>query len=232
MDKKGVSVILVECWNAIYGMMIAGLLCYRKFAESLAEQGYKANLYDMCVWNKVIKGKQCTICFHVHDCKISHVRDKVIDDTIKWLRRDYKIIFTDGSSEMKVAQGKVHKYLGMTLDFATDQVVIVTMIYYIDNVIKTWANACSELANGFELVTKRLRIAMAAPEDLFKVKEDAMKLGLAKAKCFQSIVAMMLYVTKRAWPDTALAIAFLTTIVREPDEDEWCKLAHLITYLQ
>jgi hypothetical protein len=149
VDKKGVNVILVECWNAIYGMMIAGLLYYRKFAESLAEQGYKANLYNTCVWNKVIKGKQCTICFHVHDCKISHVRDKVINDTIKWLRRDYKIIFTDGSSEMKVAQGKVHKYLGMTLDFATDRVVIVTMIYYIDDVIKTWANACSELANGF-----------------------------------------------------------------------------------
>jgi transposase-like protein len=39
-DKKGNKVLLVECWNAIYGTMIAGLLYYRKFSESLAEQGY------------------------------------------------------------------------------------------------------------------------------------------------------------------------------------------------
>ena len=45
-DKKGDKVLLVECWNAIYGTMIAGLLY------------------------KMIKGKQSTICFHVDDCKM------------------------------------------------------------------------------------------------------------------------------------------------------------------
>ena len=29
-DKKGNKVLLVECWNTIYGTMIAGLLYYRK----------------------------------------------------------------------------------------------------------------------------------------------------------------------------------------------------------
>jgi hypothetical protein len=48
-DRKGNKVLLVECWNAIYGTMIAGLLYYRKFSESLAEQGYVANAYDPCV---------------------------------------------------------------------------------------------------------------------------------------------------------------------------------------
>ena len=43
---------------------------------------------------------------------------------------------------------------------------------------------------------------------------------------------MMLYVTKRALPDTALSIAFLTARVRGPDEDDWRKLARLIKYLQ
>ena len=38
-DKKGMTVLLAECWNAIYGTMIAGLLYYRKFTESLTEQG-------------------------------------------------------------------------------------------------------------------------------------------------------------------------------------------------
>ncbi len=34
------------------------------------------------------------------------------------------------------ARGKVHKYLGMTLDFATAKVLKVTMIDYIDEIIK------------------------------------------------------------------------------------------------
>ena len=230
-DKKGMKVLLVECWNAIYGTMIAGLLYYRKFSESLTEQGYVANAYDPCVWNKMIKGKQSTICFHVDDCKISHVSVKVNDDTISWLRRDYESIFTDGSGEMKVARGKVHKYLGMKLDFTTAGVVIVTMIDYVNDVIKAWEDA-TKLDDVFERVAKRQRIATAAPVDLFKVNDDVVKLDADKAKSFHSIVAMMLYVTKRARPDTALAIAFLTTRVREPDEDDWRKLGHLIVYLR
>ena len=232
-DKKGNKVLLVECWNAIYGTMIAGLLYYRKFSESLTEEGYVANAYDPCVWNKVIKGKQSTICFHVDDCKISHKSVQVNDNTIEWLRRDYESIFTDGSGEMKVARGKVHTYLGMRLDFTTDGVVKVSMIDYIDDVIKEWKGITSKLDDGFDrVVSKRRRIATAAPDDLFKVKEDQVKLGTIRAKYFHKIVAMMLYVTKRARPDTALAIAFLTTRVRGPDEDDWRKLEHLIEYLQ
>jgi hypothetical protein len=42
----------------------------------------------------------------------------------------------------------------------------------------------------------------------------------------------MLYVTKRARPDTCLSVAFLTTRVRAPDRDDWEKLRHLIEYLR
>ncbi len=49
---------------------------------------------------------------------------------------------------------------------------------------------------------------------------------------FHTIVAKTLYVTKRARPDTCLAIAFLTTRVRAPDTDDWEKLCHLMEYLR
>jgi hypothetical protein len=231
-DKKGMKVLLVECFNAIYGTMIAGLLYYRKFSESLTEQGYVANPYDPCVWNKLIKSKQSTICFHVDDCKISHEIVRINDDTIDWLRRDYESIFTDGSGEMKVARGKIHTYLGMTLDFTTTGVVSVSMINYIQDIIKEWDDTTSKLDDGFERVIKRQKIATAAPDDLFKINEDQVKLSKEKAKSFHRIVAMMLYVTKRARPDTALSIAFLTTRVKDPDEDDWRKLGHLLYYLQ
>ncbi len=231
-DRKGAKTLLVECTNAIYGKMIVGLLYYHKFSKSLKCKNFIKNPYDPCLWNKVTKGKQCTICFHVDNCKISHVCLKVINDMIAWLRQEYKSIFTDGSGKMKVARGKVHKYLGMTLDFATAKVVKVTMIDYIDEIIKVWTKACKEFNNGFEFVANCKRIATAAPEDLFKVDKDSLKLSLLEAKSFHSMIAMMLYVTKQARPDTALAVAFLTTRVREPDVDDWQKLKHLIEYLK
>ena len=41
-----------------------------------------------------------------------------------------------------------------------------------------------------------------------------------------------MYVTKRARPDISLVIAFLTTRVRSPDNDDWEKLSHLVEYLR
>jgi hypothetical protein len=69
-------------------------------------------------------------------------------------------------------------------------------------------------------LNNRKKIATPAPEDLFKVDESAAKLGSAKGKVFPTIAAKALYVSKQARPDTSLAIAFLTTRVREPDEDD------------
>jgi hypothetical protein len=71
-NKAGQKVLLVQCLDAVYGTMVAALLYYKKFAKSLTKQGYKTNPYDGCMANKVVKGKQVTICFHIDDCKISH----------------------------------------------------------------------------------------------------------------------------------------------------------------
>jgi hypothetical protein len=155
-NKRGEKSLLVECYNAIYGTMVAGLLYYRKFTSSLKKRGFVMNPYDPCVWNKTIKGKQLTICFHVDDCKISHVMVRVVDYTIEWLRKEYESIFTDGTGKMKVARGKVHTYVGMTLDFTTSKIVKVTMFEYIDEIVQVWDKACSELKDGYTVVARGL----------------------------------------------------------------------------
>jgi hypothetical protein len=139
---------------------------------------------------------------------------------------------TNGSGIMKVSQGKVHKILGMTLDFATSKIVKVTMLEYVDEIIGSWDKACSELNDRYKAVSGRERIATAAPDDLFKVDEDAVKLDQARAKAFHNIVAKGIYVAKRARPDISLSIAFLTTRVKGPDIDTWRKLCHLVEYLR
>jgi hypothetical protein len=85
--------------------------------------------------------------------------------------------------------------------------------------------------DGFITVTKQ-RFKTPAPDNLFVVNEDCDKLSEAVSADFHTIVAKTLYVTKRARPDTCLAIAFLTTRVRAPDTDDWEKLCHLMEYLR
>jgi hypothetical protein len=103
-------------------------------------------------------------------------------------------IFEDGSGKMKVSRGKIHKYLGMTLDFSSPGVVRVKMIKYIDEIIK----------NSLRFDTFKLK-STAAPEDLLKVDEDDPPLDHQHKEGFHTIVAKILYATKRARPDTCTA---------------------------
>jgi hypothetical protein len=49
---------------------------------------------------------------------------------------------------------------------------------------------------------------------------------------FHTIVAKILYATKRARPDTCTAVAFLTTRVDKATDMDWKKLKHLVGYLK
>jgi hypothetical protein len=200
--------------------------------KSLTKQGYKINPYDGCVANKMVKGKQITICFHVNDCKISHESSKVIDDTINWLQAEYESIFEDGSGAIKVYRGKVHKYLGMLLDSSHRGQCCVSMYDNVDIILEAFDSAVKRYDDGYLKVGKRRSKLSAAPDNLFVVNKDCKKLSDEVAAAFHTIVAKALYVTKRARPDTSLAIAFLTTRVRAPDTDDWEKLCHLMEYLQ
>ncbi len=124
---------------------------------------------------------------------------------------------------MVVSRGKIHKYLGMTLDYSVRGRVIVSMFDYIIEIMTAFDKAEPNGAG-----TK----STAAPENLFTVNDDCEKLSSDKAVQFHNLVAKTLYTTKRARPDTCTAIAFLTTRVRAPDKDDWKKLVHLMRYIR
>ena len=72
-NKKGEKIMIVQCMNALYGTMVAYILYYKKFVKSLKKNWFSLNPYSPCVRNKRVDGKVLTICFHVDDCKISHL---------------------------------------------------------------------------------------------------------------------------------------------------------------
>jgi hypothetical protein len=234
IGKKGEKQLLVQCLTALYGTMVASLLYYKKFVKSLRSRRFKLNPYDPCVANKQVDGEQLTVCFHVDDCKISHLNPKVVSDTIDWLRLEYENVFEDGSGLMKVKRGKTHVYLGMALDFSHANQCRITMIDYVDEIIAAYDKSSNELHDGFTTVMKRSNRAKtsAAPDDLFVVDEDAEKLSEDGQTAFHHLVAKTLYISKRARPDLSTAIAFLTTRVKAPDVNDWRKLSHLMEYLR
>jgi hypothetical protein len=142
---------------------------------------------------------------------------------IEYLRQEYESIFEDGSGAMTVSRGKIHKYLDMTLDYTVCGQVNITMFDYVDEILTAFDKAESK---GGDTKTS------AAPDSLFKVDENCEKLKKDKAAEFHNLVAKTVYSTKRAMPDTCTAITFLTTIVQEPDKDDWNKLIHLMRYIR
>jgi hypothetical protein len=164
-----------------------------------------------------------TICFHVDDCKVSHRKKIVMDRMIGYLCQEYESIFEDGSGAMTVSRGKIHKYLGMTLDYSVPGQVKITILKYSNEIISAFDK--SEPKGGGTKTS-------AAPGSLFKVNDECEKLAQVKAVEFHNLVAKTLYATKRARPDTCTAIAFLATRVREPDKEDWTKLVHLMRYIR
>jgi hypothetical protein len=177
--------------------MVAGLLYYCKFVKSLTDIGFIINHYDPCVASKIIEGKQMTICFHVDDCKLSHLKKKLMDTMIEYLRQEYESIFEDRTGAMTVSRGKIHKYLGMTLDYTVRGQVKITMFDYIDEILTAFDK---EEPKGRGTNTS------AAPDSLFKVDESCAKLAKNKDVDFHNLVAKTLYATKRARPDTCTVI--------------------------
>ena len=83
--ENGKKTLYVLVLRAIYGMVQSALLFYNKLKSDLESIGFIFNPYDPCVANKMVKGKQLTVTFHVDDLKASHVDRVVVDDFIRWV---------------------------------------------------------------------------------------------------------------------------------------------------
>ena len=58
-----------------------------------------------------------------------------------------------------------------------------------------------------------------------------MKLEQKRADLFHRYAAKLLFISKCGRPDIQTAVAFLTTRVQSPDEDDWKKLLRMMSFL-
>jgi hypothetical protein len=153
--------------------------------------------------------------WHVDDIKMSHIDEKEVSKLITWLKSIY-------GKDMRVSRGRVHDYLGMTLDFTNKGEVKVTMIDYLKGVI----NNFPKIITGTATTPATTNLFDVRPEDERKV------LGEEQARAFHHSVAQLLFATTRARKDIQHTVAFLTTLVKSPDEDDWMKLKRLLKYIR
>ena len=211
--ENGRRVLYLRVLKALYGMLVAALLWYRKFREDLESQGFVFNPYDPCVANRWVSHKKHTVRFHVDDLMSSHVDAKVNDKFLEWLNKLYG---THG--EVKATRGKVHDYLGMTFTFRDDGKVDISMADYIHKLLDEFPTKITSTAQT------------PAAEDLFALG-DGPELDEKTAKFFHTWVAKVLFACKRARPDTHTAVTLLCTRVKGPNQNDWKKLNRLLQYL-
>ena len=212
-NKK--KVLYVQVLKAIYGMLEAALLWYKKFRKDLEKIGFKFNPYDPCVANRMIKGSQQTVLFHVDDLKSSHKLKSVNDEFEKWLNKMY-----GKHGKVTAHRGMKHDYLGMELDYSTKGELHVGMCKYVSNM-------CDEFPIK---ITAKDTAKTPAGDNLFEEGSSA-KLDSKRAEIFHTWVAKALFLCKRARPDIQQAVSVLCTRTKSPNQSDWTKLIRMMKYL-
>jgi hypothetical protein len=214
--EGAVKVLYVELLKALYGTLQAALLFYKKLKKDLESIGFKINPYDPCVANRMENGKQHTVTWHVDDLKSSHEDPKINDKFLKWLDEMYG---DPKVAPVKATRGKIHDYLAMKLDFTTPGKLKVDMIDYVNNMVNEFPEDVPTSKYPWN-------------DNLFKVDEKDKKLTKEKQELFHTFVAKGLFLCKRARPDIQPAIAFLSSRVKGPGEQDWFKLGKMMGFLK
>ena len=214
--ENGKWIIYVICKKAIYGTMNAALLAYKKLAKLWKQWGLVMNPYDPCVWNADIQGSQFTVVFHIDDLLMSHRSATVVTDMIKKLDREYGT-----KDDLTVTRGRVHEYLGMTIDFTVPGECAFSQFDYIKKMI-------SLLPDSLKVNYRNT----PAPEYLFKIDENSEPLDMKRKDEYHALVAKILWASQRSRPDIQLATGFHCTRVKDPREHDWRKLEYLLGYIK
>ena len=106
-------------------------------------------------------------------------------------------------AEMNITQGKIYKYLGMTIGYFSRGKLILYMVVYIGKIL----DDTPEDTEG--------ESAKPSAHHIFDITEDATKISWTDADLFHHFMAQLLYLSKRARPEIQMAVSFICTRVRD-----------------
>ena len=155
------------------------------------------------------QGVQCIVAIHVDGLLITSGSSLMIEDLAEGLTKRY--------GEITRKNGPIVNYLGMVFDLATPGKVKVSMMGFVDEMLKEHG------------VTGKARTP--ATEGLFDVRPDIESVTEQQRVIFHRCVAKLLYLAKRARPDCLTAVSFHATRVNRCTTDDLVKLQRLMRYV-
>ncbi len=173
MDKKGTKILYVKLQKALYGLMRACLLFYRKLRKELKDYGLVVNPYDPCVANMMTRnGSQLNAVWHVDNLMVLCVEDFKLTNFLCYPGNIY-------GPKLNMHTRKKHDYLGMDMEFNNDGTINISVIKYLQDLIEDFP----EVIMG--------RTATPATDHLFNVrdKKEAKALEEERALAFHRTVA-------------------------------------------
>jgi hypothetical protein len=183
----------VKLKKALCGTLQAAMLFWKDLSAKLVSWGCETNPCDWCVANKMINGKQCTVLWHVHDLKMSHVDPSVVEsppDLLDGVCGKLSLLVT--------TQGKTHDCLGMILDCTQDGKVKIAM----KDCIKEMLAETPDNVDGKAGTPASLHLFTNRDEPGGLLDEDGSEL-------FHHHTAKLLFLSLRARPDIQTAVSFL-----------------------
>ena len=189
--------------------MKSALLWYELYISKLAVLGFELNPYDRCVANKILNGKQCTVC--VDDNKISHEDPAVVSNVIKKIESFF--------GKMVVTRGREHDFLGAKLRFCNNRTVAISMVEQCKEAIAAFTEPIQKKANT------------PARNDLFTIDDTSPRLRKERSDVFHRVVMKLAFITKRSRPDLEPAMGFLQMRVSKSTAQDWEKLRRVLEFL-
>ena len=119
-------------------MLVSAMLFYHKLTKVLLSYGFEQNPYNLCVVNKIVNGDQLTICWHVDSLESSYIDPKVNNKFLQWIKDTFRQL-----GEVKMTQGPLHDYLGITLDYSLPGQVSFNMSHYVKKMVKEFPQEIS-----------------------------------------------------------------------------------------
>ena len=171
-------------------MMKAAILRCKRLAEDIKKAGCALNPCEPCVANKLINGKQHAIIWHVDKAKSSHADPKINDKFSEWCE---SMRGSDALGHAKVARGKLHDYLGTTLDCSEKGKLKVDMRDHVKSMDQEWP---------YELEKER----RPWRDSLFKADKASKPLDEVEAKTHHRLAMKSVLLCKRGFQTLKLRL--------------------------
>lgn len=103
--------------------MELALLWHELFTGMLQGIGFELNPYDICVANKTVDGKQCTIAWYLDNNNISQVDPQIVTSVVDKIKRCF--------GKMTITRGNNNVFWGMDINYLNNGSAEIRMLYYL-----------------------------------------------------------------------------------------------------